>query len=204
MEPQPIPKGYMENAQGQLTPEDRVSEIDKLRNAFVLEAVQRAQNLALLLSEFKLRTMGDIEAFVNLSGEKYGAPIGGIKGNVTLRSYDGRYKMQRAMADQLVFDERLQVAKSLIGECIKDWGAGANHNLLVLINSAFEVDREGNVNTGRILALRRHDIQDEKWKQAMKAISDSLEVAETKPYLRFYERQPDGSYKLLNLDVAKL
>ena len=38
------------------------------------------------------------------------------KGNVTLTSYDGKYKIQRAIAEYLHFDERLQVAKELIDD----------------------------------------------------------------------------------------
>jgi len=197
-------EGFMKNAQGHQVPIDKISEIDRLRDSTVKELVAKAATQAQALKEFKLSAMGDVDAFVQLSAEKYGVKLGGTKGNVTLRSFDGRYKIQKAMADQLVFDERLMVAKELIKECIAEWRPGANENLMVLINSAFEVDREGKVNTGRILALRRYDIKNEKWRKAMQAISDSLEVAETKPYLRIYERQDDGSYKLLNLDVAKL
>jgi len=194
--------GFKQNAQGHMVPLDKISEVDLLRDEVVNELVKNARAQATALADFKLKSMGDIETFIALSAEKYGVEFGGTKGNVTLRSYDGRYKIQRAMADQLVFDERLMIAKQLIGECIKDWSPGANANLLALINSAFEVDREGKVNTGRILALRRYDITDDKWRRAMQAISDSLEVAETKPYLRIYERQTDGSYKRLNLDLA--
>lgn len=197
-------EGFMENAQGHQVPIDSVSEVDRLRDETVKDIVSRATALASMLGSFKHNAMGDIESFISLSAEQYGAKIGGQKGNVSLRSYDGRYKIQRAMADQLVFDERLMIAKQLIAECIQDWGEGANKNLLVLINSAFEVDREGKINTGRVLSLRRYEIQDEKWKRAMQAISDSLEVAETKPYLRIYERQEDGGYKMMNLDMAKI
>ena len=60
--------------------------------------------------------MNDVQAFVELSAEQYGAKLGGIKGNVTLTSYDGKYKIQRAIAEYLHFDERLQVAKELIDD----------------------------------------------------------------------------------------
>jgi hypothetical protein len=36
----------------------------------------------------------------------------------------------------------------------------------------------------------------------MRAISDSVQVASTKTYPRFYERQEDGSYSQIPLDIA--
>ena len=59
------------------------------------------------------------------------------------------------------------------------------------------------INTGRVLALRRLDIRDEKWQKAMMAIGESLQVVGSKEYVRFYERVGDSDqYQPINLDVA--
>ncbi len=199
-----IPAGYMENAQGHLIPVEKVKEIDLERDALVREIVARAQDLSALLKEFKLSAMGDIGAFVELSAEKYGAKLGGSKGNIQLSSFDGRYKIRRDIQEHQVFDERLQAAKSLVDECIHEWSEGSNANIRALVNDAFYVDKQGNLNTNRILGLRRLNIDDPKWRQAMEAISDSLQVAGSKAYIRIYERQADGSYQQINLDLASL
>jgi len=113
--------------------------------------------------------------------------------------------VQRAIAESLVFDERLQVAKELIDQCIHEWSEGARVEIRALINDAFQVDKEGRVNTGRILGLRRLDIKGEKWEQAMKAISESLQVAGSKTYFRVYERIGDtDQYRPIPLDIAAL
>jgi lysozyme family protein len=122
---------------------------------------------------------------------------------VTLMSYDGRCKVVRAMAEKISFDERLQVAKSMIDECIHKWAKGANRNLQVLVNQAFQTDKEGNVSAGRILALRRYKIEDEQWAKAMDAIADSMRVASSKAYVRCYQRNDlTGEYQPITLDVA--
>ncbi|WP_374188659.1 DUF3164 family protein [Avibacterium paragallinarum] len=36
---------------------------------------------------------------------------GGNKGNITLFSYDGKYKIVRAISDHLQFDERIQALR---------------------------------------------------------------------------------------------
>jgi hypothetical protein len=77
------------------------------------------------LARFKAAAFGDIEAFIDLSAEQYQAQIGGKKGNLTLYSFDGRYRIQRANQDRITFDERLQAARVLIDECLTDWTEGA-------------------------------------------------------------------------------
>ena len=147
--------------------------------------------------------MADIAAFVELSAEQYGAKIGGVKGNVTLYSFDGKYKIQRAISEHMQFDERIQAAKSLIDECLQEWTEGSRSEIKTLIERAFDVDKEGNLNTNKILALRRVDIQDDRWKRAMDAISESVQVVGSKSYIRIYERIGESDqYRAISLDMA--
>ncbi|KGQ39831.1 sulfate transporter [Gallibacterium anatis] len=196
-------KTYWQDAKGNLTPEELVKEIDKERDALVQEWVEKAKALNTEISRFKGGIFGDIQAFIELSAEKYGAKLGGNKGNVTLFSYDGKYKIQRAINDHLQFDERIQAAKALIDECLNEWSAGSRPELKTLIERAFNVDKEGNLNTSRILGLRRVDIKDPRWLNAMQAISESVQVVNSKAYVRVYERIGDSDqYQPISLDVA--
>ena len=145
----------------------------------------------------------DIAAFVALSGDEYGVSLGGKKGNVTLYSYDGRYKIQRAMQDRIDFDERLQAAKALIDECLVDWVEGARPEVHAIINRAFQSEKSGEVNTGAVLALRRLEIADERWQRAMDAIGEAVQVVGSRSYIRVYERIGDSDqYRPISLDIA--
>lgn len=194
---------FMEDAQGRLVPTSLIKPIDLARDTLVHEIVTGAKLQSSALAGFKAHVFDDIQAFVDLSSEQYGVKLGGKKGNVTLVSFDGKYKVQRAMADSLVFDERLQAAKELIDECIHEWGQGSRPEIMALVNDAFGVDRAGNINTGRVLGLQRLAIQDDKWLQAMQAIRDSIRIASSKAYFRVYERVGNtNEYKAISLDVA--
>ena len=196
-------KEYWRDAKGNLTPAELVKEIDKARDALVHEWVERGRDLSKAISHFKEGIFGDVQAFIELSAEKYGAKVGGNKGNVTLFSYDGKYKIQRAINESLQFDERIQAAKVLIDECLNEWSEGSRPELKALIERAFNVDKEGNLNTSRILGLRRVDIQDERWQNAMQAISESVQVVSSKAYVRLYERVGESDqYVPIALDVA--
>jgi hypothetical protein len=200
-----VPTGYWKDTNGSLVPVSKIKDIDKLRHKCVTGLAEAAKEASAKLLSFKLCAMQEVADFVEKSLAQYDVKQGGKKGNITLISFDGRYKVTRTMQDSIVFDERLQAAKAKIDECVKAWSKGSNDNIKVLINNAFQVDKAGSVNVGRILNLRTLNIEDEAWKIAMKAIGDSMKVHSTKPYIRFYELDEQvGDYVPISLDVAAL
>jgi hypothetical protein len=198
-----IPEGFWKDAKGCLVPESMIKPIDRTRDELTKDLGARAKQMSATLREFKTAVFDDINAFIDLSAEQYDVKLGGKKGNLTLYSFDGAVKVQVAIAEHMVFDERLQAAKHLIDECIIDWSQGSRDEIKVLVQSAFDTDKEGKINTGRVLGLRRLDIRDEKWQMAMKAISESLQVVGSKEYIRFYERiGSSDQYQPISLDIA--
>lgn len=203
MATQTIPAGYWQDAAGNLVPDSKVTDIDKLRHQVVTDLCTMAEHARNGLADFKVHAMQEVAALVSTSMERYGVKSGGDKGNVTLTSFDGKYKLVRQMQDRIVFGEELLAAKALIDECVQEWSEGANDNIRVLVNHAFQTDKEGKINTGRVLGLRRLAIKDAAWQQAMQAIADSMQTASTKPYVRFYKRnEATGGYDAISLDVA--
>ena len=200
-----IPDGFMLDAQGRLVPEKAVREIDKLRDQTVRQIVEKAIALNKAMADFKVGAFSDIATFVATSAEQFGVEMGGNKGNVTLRSYDGRYKIERAVQERVEFDERLQAAKELIDECITAWGAKATDELRALVRDVFKVDQQGRVSTYRILGLKRYAFQDPKWQTAMEAIAQSLTVVGSSTYVRIYQRVGDTDrYVPIPLDLAAI
>ncbi len=191
------------NAQGHWVEIENIEDIDIARDELVMELVKKAGQARDELALLKGELMAEVQAFVELSTDMYGVKLGGKKGNVSLMSFDGRFKVQRQMSDLLQFDERLMAAKELIDECLHSWTDGSSSEVKTLIDYAFQVDKEGNINTGRVLGLRRLKIDDEKWKRAMEAISDSIQVVSTKPYIRIYQRNEDtDKFEPISLDIA--
>ncbi|WP_238913782.1 DUF3164 family protein [Achromobacter insolitus] len=198
-----VPDGYKRDPHGRLVPVSAIRAIDLERDDLVQKIVARGRKVSADLTEFKADTFGDIQAFVELSAEQYGAKVGGKKGNVSLLSFDGRYKVSRAINDNIVFDERLQAAKALIDQCLVSWTENASPEIRAIVDRAFEVDKAGDVNIGRVLALRRVEINDPRWKEAMRAIGESIQVVGSRSYVRLYERIGDtDQYKQIPLDIA--
>lgn len=199
-----IPAGYRMNAVGDLVHEDRIKPVDKLRDEVVKSIVNNAKLLRQSMTEFKLTTMAKINDFVELSSSEYGSKFGGSKGNILLTSFDGQYQVRRAVGEHRVFDERIQTAKALIDDCIKSWSGGADTRLMAMVEHAFRVNQQGRIDVNQVLSLRQLDIDDANWKRAMDAIADAIQITGTSQYLRLYERQHNGKYTQLPLDISTL
>ncbi|MFQ1055298.1 DUF3164 family protein [Gilliamella apicola] len=193
---------YLKDRKGRLVPIQQIDEHDIEMDAFVRKQVSKAKELQAVLRQFKQNAFDDCYAFMGLLAEKYNRKIGGQKGNVTFSTFDGSMQIRIAVQDTLTFGPELQIAKQIIDECLNDWAKDANQNLKTLITDAFEVDKEGELNTGRILSLRRIKIQDKRWEQAMDAISESLRIAVSKTYINFKEKDHIGKYNNISLDIA--
>lgn len=197
-----IPKGYWQNAEGALVHESLVKDVDRARDELVKSLVTMGKQQSARLSEFKRDAMEAIASFVELSAQSYDVKVGGNKGNVTLYTFDGKFKVLRAIQERMECDERVQAAQALIHECMDDWGKNARRELKALIDRAFKLDEEGKANVNKLLELRRVDIKDERWQRAMQAIGESLQVVGSKSYIRLYERDENGQYQPIPLDVA--
>jgi hypothetical protein len=199
-----IPEGYMEAADGKLVPVAKVQPQHMLEDEMVRQLAGGAVSLNEALAAFKSAALDRAGAFMDLLAQEYGTHRGGREGNVTFRSYDGRLKMQVSVAKNLAFGPELQMAKALIDGCIERWSEGANDNIRVLVNDAFQVNKAGRIDTQRVLGLRRLQIEDAAWQRAMKAIADALTVQSTRTYLRFYTVDKAGVERAIPLDLAAL
>ncbi|GBR00505.1 DUF3164 family protein [Acetobacter oeni] len=199
-----IPEGYLQDSAGRLVPSANVKPEHLLEDELVRRLSQVAESHSDTLRQFRETCFADVRAFQEILGEKYGASVGGQKGNLSLTSYDGTLRIQIAMGDTISFGPELQAAKCLIDDCLTRWTKGANKNISAIVLDAFDVQKEGKIRTDKILALRRLEIDDPDWKQAMEAISDSIRIDATKQYVRFHVRvKPDQPFRQVPLDIAR-
>lgn len=198
-----VPDGYMRNAAGHLVPVDQVREQDLLRDQVARDIAQSASALNDALRAFKAKALADIADLVRIAGERYDVQLGGRKGNVTVTSFDGQYRIQRAISEQIAFTEELEAAKALINACIDRWSEGANPHIRALVDRAFRTDTKGQIKTAAVLELLRLEIDDGEWCRAMEAIKDSIQSTGTATYIRVYERIGDSDqYRAIPLDLA--
>lgn len=193
---------YRQDARGNLIPIENIKEIDLDRDELVKEIFAAIEAPMRDLEQARRNGIEDVRAFVELAAEKYGAKPS-KKGNVTLHSFDGELRVTVAMADVLTFDERLTAAKTLIDECLDEWTQDSRQELKTIVQQAFDVNKEGNISTAKVLGLRRLNIEHEKWQRAMTAIDDSIHTQTTREYIRIHRRDENDAYVLVSPELGK-
>jgi hypothetical protein len=199
-----LPEGYMRDARGRLVPTALVKPEQLLEDALVRSIHAAADQLSAMLRQFREKTFDDVDALLGILADKYGVTLGGDRGNLTLDTYDGELIVQVSIGDQIDLGPELTVAKALIDACIHRWSKGADLKLQALVNDAFDIDKKGNINVGRVLGLRRMNIDDPDWRKAMDAISNATRVVRSKRYLRLYRKSGDKPKAQVPLDLASV
>ena len=198
------PKGFMEDGDGNHIRKDRIKPIelerDKLARELFTNAVLVHDEMQALANSLRSK----VAAFVNRALSEYDKKLGGTKGNVTLYSFDRRIKIERSRQDRICFNQNLVAAKAIIDDCIKRWSKGSNKNLQAIVQGAFKTDKQGRFSAARVLSLRKHNIDDPQWQQAMKALADAIEVDSSAEYFRVYWRDDNNTYRPLALDLAHI
>lgn len=192
---------YWLDGQGQPVPLKYVDADDKRRDELVEDVVARAKKLRLLIEREKEILAGKIADYLETIAESKGEDW---QGSAILWNFSMDKSAEVKIAKRITFDERLQIAKTKIDECIKQWSGGANDKIIALVNRAFQVDGKGKVDAREILGLRQLKFDDPLWIEAMDLIADSQKVQSTKTYFYFREAGEDGALEPITLDFAAL
>lgn len=194
----------MIDAKGHPMPLANVAPADKLQDELVRKIMGFAIDLSARISRFRDHTMGDLCGFDDLLAQEFGAKIGGKKGNRTYQSYDGLLQVRVQIADHIEFGPELQIAKSLLDECLTEWSAESHPKIQAVVTRAFNTDKEGQINKSELFMLLRLEMDDERWKRAMDAIRASIRVTGSKEYVRFYRRPSlEAGWEAVTIDLAK-
>lgn len=196
-------KPYMTDTKGNLVPVESISAADLLMDEMVRKIHGFAEALSAQICRFKQHTADDIYNFLALLAQEYGVIKGGPKGNVTFQTFDGLRRVSLQTAERVTFGPELQAAKALVDECLLDWSSDSGAELRTIVQNAFNVDKQGDVSPARMFSLLRYRIDDERWKRAMKAVTDSIRPIGTKEYFRFHRRSgPKAAWELVTIDLA--
>jgi hypothetical protein len=189
---------------GNQVPARYVDPVDRERDRVVRRLHKKAEKLNCQLADFRAECLETIESFLAWETCQDNSVPRGIKGNVSLPSFDGTLKVTRARQPHIDFDERLQAAQELIREHIRDKAQGIDQDIQVIIDDAFD-GTNGRLSTVRIFGLLKLKIRGPKWNQAMDMIRASIRVTGSREYARFYKR-PEGTgsdWEQIPLDIAR-
>ncbi len=197
----PIKERTLTDAQGREIPVKVLHTEIVEKDAAVKKAMDCAIKLQERILSDKQKMIQIIENYLNDAARRNGLEW---KGNALLISFDEKYRIEMRFREKIQFGIELQLAKQKIDECLKAWSADSNVNLRAIISEAFLVDKKGEIAKYRILRLRRYNIKDQTWKEAMELIDQAIQVVATKQYINFYERDESGQFRQIILNFPAL
>lgn len=194
---------HYRDARGTLVPAELVKAQHKLEDETVRKIFGYAEELSAQITRFKTHTFNDVDGLLAVLAQEYSDTRGGVKGNITLTSYDGLLKVQVAVGETIHFGPELQNCRNLVDACLAEWSEGARPEIRAIVQQAFDTDKEGNLSRTRLFGLRRLDIRDQRWLEAMRALDDSIQVVGSKRYPRIHRRaKVTDKWELVTIDVA--
>lgn len=195
-------RGNWIDAQGRPVPpryiEKEVKERDRMVRRIFMKAMKLKQHVVQVKNEVVLSLDEYLDALAGQHDTSW-------KGNAELVTFDGRLKVEVKVNEALEFDERLQLAKQKIDDCLRRWTGNARSEIRAIISQAFQMDRKGRINVRSILTLRQFRFEDPQWRAAMTLISDSLRIRSTRRYVNFYRKdETTGRFVLIPLNWSAL
>jgi Protein of unknown function (DUF3164) len=195
-------KKYWRNAEGELIPISRIFMHEKNSDRLVGKILRKVKKLNEKMAAEKVAIAEDINNYLDAVAKENGTSE--FEGNATIFNFDKTQQIEVKISKHFVADERLNIAKKKIDQCIEKWSAGASDNIIVLVNKAFKVDRKGNVDVKQLKGLRELKITDKEWKSAIELIEDSIKVDVTKTYFNFRSRNHEGKLTAIPLNFSAL
>lgn len=196
-------QGRWIDSAGNPVPPKYIGKVEKKRDAMVEKLFRQALQTQERLRKLKQLVNRDIAAYLDWLASEHGEESLNPGGNYELDTFSGDKRVKVKVNKMIEFDERLQLAKQKIDRCLLKWSEGGNANLQVVVCDAFKVDQKGNVDTRRILGLRRLKIRDKEWTAAMDLISEAVTITGSRTYLMFQVRStPSVDWETVRLDLA--
>lgn len=202
-----IKNGKWQDKEGNFKHPDMVRIDKQIEDDLVESLVSKALRVQEKMKEYKILAFSECYAFVELLRNNYDMERSSSKvGAVTLRSFNGTMEVQIQVSKLITFDQKLTLAKEKIDEYLAEITEHAGAEIQTLITRAFDV-KNGKVDAKQIISLKSYPITHPKWVEAMTMIDEATEIAGTKSYIRFKQREGlklDGVMETIVLDLAAL
>lgn len=189
--------------QGKAIPVKYIDPVEKRRDRMVEKLFKKALAVQKSLADLKALSLDEIHSYLQWLAGQYGEETLNPGGNYELKTFAADKQIRIKVNKVIEFDERLQLAKRKIDNCLERWSDGSNENLKLVVFEAFKVDRKGNVDTLRVLSLRKLKIKDTEWLAAMELITEAITVTGTRQYLSFHVKpDKDAEWQTIRFDLA--
>lgn len=195
------------NEDKQEIPYNRTTKFERQSEIQTARIAKKALDINQSLEDFKTYIAKAAEDLYQLHlEENNGKAPGKGRGGITIFSFDRSLKIQLKVQDSISFDEMtLNLAKAKLDEVLEDGLQGAKDFVKPILMDAFETTN-GNLDTKRVLGLRRYEAQvkDLRYAEAMLLISKAIRKPKSKDYYTVWVLNLKGEYEIVQLNFSNI
>jgi len=128
------------------------------------------------------------------------------KGNFTFFNFDRSVKIERSVSDRITFDDiTIQACKDKLDEFFDKTITSEKDFLKEIVTDAFST-KKGHLDTKKVMDLMkwRTKVNDPLFQECLNLLADAIRKPDSKIYYKVWLRQPDGGYKLIDLNFSSL
>lgn len=196
---------------GNPVPAKYLSAYDKARDRITRKIYDLWGKEEERLTQLRAQTERLIDEVRQAAAKEAGVKLGGAKGYLQFRSFDGRIIVRFENVAQVDFDERLSLAQQLIGEAIDDMAGDTSRNaklagLRKIAEAAFKPrGKNGKLDRQRVRDIANVQVNHPKWRKAAELIRECETITGHKAYVRVAKRlAPEAPPIPIVLDITKV
>lgn len=200
-----IPPGYVMDAKGNFIKEGNMKDEQREEDALVNTLFPRAMALHDEIAMFKYDAMKAVEDVVRKLVTDYGIKrFEKIKGNVAFTTFNGKYRVERAIQEKIEYNATIEVARQTFDQYVEVLEQQSGSDAKAFIQAAFSM-KDNQFNVAKLVDLCNKNIDHPLYKKATTALREALFVGSSKAYLRFYIRnEQDDSWTAMPLQFSSI
>ncbi len=196
---------------GNTVPAKHVSAYDRKRDAIANRIFNLWGAEEQRLTSLKAATNRLLDELRAAAAKEAGVKLGGAKGYLQFRSFDGRIIIRFENRSKTEFDERISLVQQLIREAIDELAADAGRGAKVqelrkVADAAFKPrGKDGRLDRQRVRDIATVQVDHPKWRKAAELIRECDKVVGHQEYVRVAKRlAPEAEPIPIILDIAKV
>lgn len=196
---------------GNSVPAKHVRPYDRTRDAIANRIFNLWGTEEQRLTAIKATTNRLLDELREAAAKEAGVKLGGAKGYLQFRSFDGRIVIRFENRSKTEFDERISIVQQLIREAIDELAADAGRSgkvqeLRKVADAAFKPrGKDGRLDRQRVRDIAAVQVDHPKWRKAAELIRECDKVVGHQEYVRVAKRlAPDAEPIPIVLDIAKV
>lgn len=191
---------------GKKVPVEYVTPSARLRERHAATILKEAMLINYRLSTFKTLINKLCNEVFTKALNELNADAADSKGNITWYNFDRSIKVEVKINDRIEFDDiTINACKGKLDEFLSQALDSKTEFLKDMVTEAFSTSK-GRLDSKKVMSLTKYrsKIQNPLFQEALNLLEDSIRRPDSKTYFRVWEREPDGSYKNVELNFSSI